>query len=90
MPPRKTVGAAPLLMGIVLASQSASTIVHSGPSLWSVPGLVGGCAAIIVGLGVLREWDAFQQEPTESNRVSATTLGIAVVAFLAGTVIAIT
>lgn len=66
MPSRKTVGAAPLVTGIVLAFQSAQAIAQSGLSVWSVLGLTGGCAAIFVGLGTLLEWNAFTREPPES------------------------
>lgn len=89
MPSRKAVGAAPLIMGIVLAFESADAIVQSGLSLWSVPGFVGGCAAIVIGLGILLEWDAFDREPTGSNRSSAALLGLAAVAFFGGAAIAI-
>ncbi len=85
---RKAVGAAPLITGILLAFQSAAAIVQSGFSLWSVPALLGGCAATIIGLGTLLDWDAFHQDPAGSNR-SATVLGIAAVAFFAGAVFAV-
>jgi len=89
MPSTKTVGAAPLIAGILLAFQSAGTIVQSGPSLWSVPGLIGGCAAIGIGLGMLLEWDTFKRETAGSNRPSVAVLGFAAAAFFAGAAIAI-
>ena len=85
---RKAAGAAPLITGILLAFQSAAAIVQSGLSLWSVPSLIGGCAATIIGLGILLDWDAFHQDPAGSNR-SAAILGIAAVAFFAGAVFAV-
>ena len=75
MPSTKTVGAAPLIAGLLLAFQSAGTIVQSGPSLWSVPGLVGGCTAIGIGLGILLEWDTFTRETAGSNPYSQAVRG---------------
>lgn len=89
MPSRKAVGAAPLITGILLAFQSAVTMVQSGLSLWSVPGFVGGCAAIVIGLGILLEWNTFEQDLTERNQSSAALLGLAAVAFFVGAAIAI-
>ncbi|MBZ6496944.1 hypothetical protein [Natrinema longum] len=89
MPSKKTVGAAPLITGILLAFQSAGTIVQNGLSLWSVPGLIGGCAAIVIGLGTLLEWDTFKRETVGSNRPSMAVLGFAAAAFFAGAAIAI-
>lgn len=89
MPSRKSVGAAPLITGILLAFESANAIVQSGLSLWSVPGFGGGCAAIVIGLGILLEWDMFDQESTGSNRSSGVLLGLAAVAFFVGAAIAI-
>jgi hypothetical protein len=89
MPSEKTIGAAPLIAGIVLASQSAQAIVQSGLSLWSVPAFIGGCAAILIGLGILLDWDVFNQEPSESSQTSATVLGVALLAGLAGATVAV-
>lgn len=89
MPSEKTVGAAPLITGILLAFQSAGTIVQNGLSLWSVPGLIGGCAAIVIGLGILFEWDTFKRETVESDRPSVAVLGFAAAVFFAGAAIAI-
>lgn len=89
MPSKKAVGAAPLITGILLAVESAGAIVQSGLSLWSVPGLLGGCAAVVIGLRILLEWDTFDQEPTGSIRSSAALLGLAAVAFFVGAALAI-
>ncbi|OLZ40747.1 hypothetical protein A6E15_06975 [Natrinema saccharevitans] len=89
MPSQRTVGAAPLITGILLAFQSAGTLVQSGLALWSVLGLVGGCAAIVIGLGTLRGWDAFERETIGNDRPSVAVLGLAAAAFFAGVAIAI-
>ena len=89
MPSKKTVGAAPLITGILLAFQSASTIVQNGLSMWSVPGLIGGCAAIVIGLGTLLEWDKFKRDAVGRNPPSMAVLGLAAAAFFAGAAIAI-
>ena len=78
MPSNKIIGAAPLIAG---------TLVRDGFSLWSVPGFVGGCAAIIVGLGILREWDGFHQESQDDTLTMAFVLGLATIAFVAGVVL---
>ena len=69
MPSRKAVGAAPLVTGIVLASQSPQAIVQSGLSLWSVLAVIGGCATIFVGLGLVLGWNAPERDPPESADV---------------------
>jgi len=89
MPSKKTVGAAPLITGILLAFPSAGAIVQNGLSLWSVPGLIGGCTAIVIGLGILFEWNTFKRDAVESNRPSVAVLGFAAAAFFAGAAIAI-
>ncbi|WP_435098676.1 hypothetical protein [Halorubrum sp. N11] len=89
MPSKTAAGAAPLITGILLAFQSAGAIIESGLSLWSVPGFVGGCAGIVIGLGILLEWNTLGQDPTEQKRASAALLGIATTAFFVGTAIAI-
>ncbi len=90
MSSRKAVGAAPLLTGIVLAFQSFRAIVQTGPSLWSASGLVGGCAAVLVGLGILSEWDSFGTEPTDVGRSTRVALvGLALFSFVAGVGVAV-
>ncbi|WP_139231153.1 hypothetical protein [Halostagnicola kamekurae] len=89
MPSKKTVGAAPLITGILLAFQSAGTIVQNGLSLWSVPGFIGGCAAIVIGLGILLEWDTFKRDAVGRNRPSVAVLGFAAAVFFAGAAISI-
>ncbi len=89
MPSRKTIGAAPLTTGLVLASQSAHAIVQSGLSLWSVPGFIGGCAATFVGLGTVLEWDTSNQTSSETSPTSLAVLGVAIAAAVAGATIAV-
>jgi len=90
MSSRKAVGAAPLVTGIVLAFQSFRTIVQSGLSLSSASGLVGGCAAVFVGLGILLEWGSFGTETTDGGRGAQVALvGIALLGFVAGVGVAL-
>jgi hypothetical protein len=89
MPSKELVGAAPLITGILLAFESATAIVQSGLSLSSVPGFVGGCAAIAVGLGILLGWGSFDLDSTGENPSSAALFGLAAVAFAAGATIAV-
>jgi hypothetical protein len=76
-------------MGIILAVQSALAIVQSGLSLWSIPGVVGGCAGLFVRLGTLLEWTAFDQERSDSSPASFAILGFAIVASVAGAIVAV-
>lgn len=90
MPSKKAVGAAPLLTGLLLASQSGQAIVQSGPSLWSVPSFIGGCAAIAIGVGILLDRDTRSSEATDAAKSSRVALlGLAVLSFVAGTGLAI-
>jgi len=89
MSSRKAVGAAPLIAGILLAFESAGAIVQAGLSLWSATGFVGGCTAIVIGLGILLERNTFEQGSTASARSSAALLALATAAFFAGAAIAI-
>jgi hypothetical protein len=90
MSSRRAVGAAPLVAGILLTSQSIQAIAQGGLSLWSVPGLVGGCAAILVGLGVLLEWREFEVESNDPSRASEVALvALALLGFAAGAVVAV-
>ena len=88
MPSKAVVGVATLLTGTVLAFDSGGAIVRSGFSLWAVPGFVGGCAAIVVGLGILLEWSPFELESTGNDRFPTALLGLVAVAFLAGVTLA--
>lgn len=89
MSSRKTIGAAPLLTGLILGFQSAQAIAQSGLSIWSVLGFLGGCAAILIGLGTLLEWDVFNQEPSENSPTSLAILGVAIAAVVAGATVAV-
>ena len=85
MSSKKGIGIAPLIMGIMLAGQSLPQLLQNGLSLWTGSSVVGGCAAIFVGLGILLEWDEFSTETTESNRRATLVLaGLAVLSFVGG------
>ncbi|QCC60484.1 hypothetical protein DVR14_22465 (plasmid) [Natrinema thermotolerans] len=64
-------------------------MVQSGLSPWSVLGLTGGCAAIVVGLGTLLGTDTFKRETVATDRLSTAVLGLAATAFAAGAAIAV-
>jgi hypothetical protein len=89
MPSNKTVGAAPLLTGILLAFRSAGAILQSGPSLWSVPGLIGGCSAVVIGLGIMLERDTFERRTNGDGVGRVAVLGLAAAAFFVGTAVAV-
>lgn len=89
MASRQTIGAAPLISGLLLAVPSAQAFLQSGLSLWSVLGCVGGCAAVLVGLGTVLEWGGFDQKPSESSPASVAILGVALLAGLAGATVVV-
>lgn len=88
MSSEKAVGAAPLVTGIVLASQSAREVITGGLSPWSVAGLVGGCAAVAVGAGILLEWGEFDARANEPGRTAALA-GLALLSFAVGAGLAV-
>lgn len=90
MSSKKAVGIAPLLTGLVLASRSGHALVQTGPSLWSIPGFIGGCAATAIGVSVLLEQEAVSTGALDATRSRRTALlGLAVLSFVAGSGLAI-
>lgn len=90
MPSKESVGAAPLIIGIVLAVQSSQEIIIGEPSLWLVFSLIGGCAAIFVGLNILLEWRARIAETGKTRDTSnVTLLGLVIFSFVAGAAVAL-
>lgn len=90
MPSKKTIGIAPLVTGIFLASQSLGQLLESGFSLWAGTSFVGGFAAILVGAGILLQWRGFDTESEETTDRSTTMLaGIALVSFVVGAAVTI-
>ena len=90
MPSRNGIGIAPLIAGIVLAGRSLPRLFQNGLSLWTVLSAIGGCSAILVGLGVLLGWGEFGTETTESDRtVTLALTGLAVASFVGGAILAL-
>ncbi|WP_162993851.1 hypothetical protein [Halalkalicoccus subterraneus] len=90
MPSKKTIGIAPLVTGIFLASQSFGQILDTGLSLWAGISFTGGFSAILVGAGILLQWGGFDTESEEtSGRLTTMLLGIALVSFVVGAAVAI-
>lgn len=88
MSSKKGIGIPPLIMGIMLAGQSLPQLLQNGLSLWTVSSLIGGCAAVVVGLGILLEWREFSTETTEPHRSSTITLlGLAVLSVAGGVIL---
>ena len=82
MPSRNAIGVAPFVCGTVLVGQSLASLsatVPTGVPLYAlIAQLLGGGAAILVGVGILRQWAAFGGEDTGAEFSSA---GVALVAF---------
>jgi hypothetical protein len=89
MPSRTAVGAAPLVVGLALAFQSAQAGLDGGLSPWSVAAFVGGCGAVIVGLRTLLGSNAVEEGATENGRAAPAALGLAAVAFAVGAAVAV-
>jgi hypothetical protein len=81
MPSKNAVGVAPLVCGTVLVGQSLASLsgaLPTGVPLYAlVAQLLGGGAAVVVGVGILRQWAAFGGEETDTEFPSA---GVALVA----------
>jgi hypothetical protein len=87
---RKAVGVAPLVAGFLLAGQSFERSVLSNPSPGSIAGLVGGCAAILVGIGILSGWREFGPETdTPARKASLALAGISLLCFAGGVALAV-
>ena len=85
MSSKKAVGVAPLVTGLLLASQSFNQSVLSYPSLSSVTGMIGSLAAIFVGIGILSgRWGFDVETDSSSQTVSTVLVVIALVAFILG------
>lgn len=85
MPSKNAVGIAPLVTGIALAGPSLRRLLATGLSPWTAVSFLGGCAAILVGIGVLLEWGDFGAENEEPARSATVVLaGIAVCSFAVG------
>jgi hypothetical protein len=90
MASKKRVGIAPLIMGIMIAGQSLPQLLRSGLSVWTVSSVIGGFAAIFVGLGILLEWEGFGTDTNGSSRTSTLVLaGIAVFSVGGGIILAL-
>lgn len=86
MPSRNAVGIAPLVCGLLLVGQSLPELLDGASATLSTYALaaqaIGGSAAVVVGVGILREWESFGGERTEEETHSASVL-LGVVAMLA-------
>ena len=90
MPSKKSVGIAPLVTGIGLTSQSLGHLLESGFSPWAGAGFVGGVAAILVGVGILRRWGDFDTQTAETiDRPAAILAGIALVSLVVGAAVTV-
>lgn len=93
----KAIGMVPLIAGITFSSMMLTrlfTVVNQAGWEWMtifrpLVGVVGGVAAMIVGIGILLEWGGFDTSG-ELTDMGEITLGIsAVVAFAFGGILAV-
>lgn len=87
------VGIAPLVTGLSLLGTTnpsvltATTNWTSTEFLYTLTGTVGGVAAVVVGIGILRGWNGFASAGGSSRTTNIAVVGAAVVAFYAGSVL---
>ncbi|MFC4358630.1 hypothetical protein ACFO0N_11830 [Halobium salinum] len=101
MSSRNAIGVAPLVTGLVLVSQSFGALTGGDSTLWVVSSVVGGCAAALVGVGILFGWGEFDPESGEADEsesggtgemgrpVPLALAGVALCAFLAGAAVTV-
>jgi len=68
MPSNKTVAAAPITTGVLLAGTAARNVAQHGLELWTALALTGGLSAIAVGLGVLTGVSGFNTDTATENQ----------------------
>lgn len=84
------IGIAPLVTGLSLLGTTdpgvltATTNWTSAEFLYSLTGTVGGVAAVVVGIGILRGWNGFASVGGSSRTTNIAIVVTAVVAFCAG------
>lgn len=83
---KRSVGIAPLVSGLLLVGWTASDAASG--DVWAVSGLVGGCAAVLVGGGILLGRGEFDPEAGDGDSPHATSLtalaALAVASFAVG------
>ncbi|MFC7138594.1 hypothetical protein ACFQMA_01935 [Halosimplex aquaticum] len=80
-------GGAPLISGLVLAGVATRQVVQSGLTPWSTLALVGGLAAIAVGVAVLTGRGEFEAADGRDRKTSVALAGLAVVSIAVGSVV---
>lgn len=85
-----SVGVAPLVSGLWLAGTAGVQLFHEGLSGWLLMALLGGCGAIIVGVGTLFEVGGFGAAKPESNQTTLSLLvGVALLCLVGGATFAL-
>lgn len=88
MPSNKTIAAAPLATGVLLAGTAAREITQQGLEIWTALALAGGLSAVVVGFGVLTGFSGFNSDDPDGHRnrtkIALTSLTLTCVAVGAG------
>lgn len=87
---KNAVGVAPLVSGLWLAGTASIQLFHKGLSAWLLMVLLGGCGAIIVGVGTLFEVGGFGATKPDTNQTTLSLLvGIALLCLVGGAAFAV-
>jgi hypothetical protein len=92
MPSTKTIAAAPIATGVVLAGSAARESVQHGVEIWTTLALAGGLSAVAVGLGIVTGFDGFDSDDDSTgyrNRTKVALAGLALTCFAVGAGIAL-
>lgn len=90
MPSSNRVGIAPLATGLLLVGQSLRPLVQGDPTPWAAAGLVGGGAAVCVGVGILSGWGVFDADSGGPGRpVTAALTALTALAFGVGVLLVV-
>ncbi|ADJ16457.1 hypothetical protein HacjB3_15486 (plasmid) [Halalkalicoccus jeotgali B3] len=85
-----TGGIAPLVSGLWLAGTAGVQLLHEGLSGWLLMAFLGGCGAIIVGVGTLFEVGGFGATKPEADQTTLSLfVGIALLCLVGGAAFAL-
>lgn len=92
MASRKTIGIAPLVIGILMAGNAAIQLIQTmpqtnwtaAPVIYSIVMLIGSLAAIVIGARILLGLEEVEQDSEKSTKTAIVFGALAVIAFGVG------
>jgi len=83
-------GVAPLVSGLWLAGTAGIQLLNKGLSAWLLVALLGGCGAIVVGVGTLFGMGGFGATKPDTNQTTLSLLvGVALLCLAGGAAFAV-